>query len=48
MRYSIEPRYKRYVKSYGFLSFVKNYSIVKNFLTVLKSLQQMQQKLPQK
>ena len=48
MRYSIEPRYKKYVKSYGFLSFVKNYSIVKNFLTMLKSLQQMQQKLPQK
>ena len=24
MRYSIEPRDKRYVKGYGFLSFVKN------------------------
>ena len=47
MRYSIEPR-DRYVKGYGFLSFTKNIgktqviSIVKNLLTVLKSLQQMQ------
>ena len=24
MRYSVEPRDKRYVKSYGFLSFAKN------------------------
>ena len=24
MRYSIEPRYRRYVKGYGFLSFAKN------------------------
>ena len=26
MRYSIEPRDKRYVKGYGFLSFTKNIS----------------------
>ena len=24
MRYSIEPKYRRYVKGYGFLSFAKN------------------------
>ena len=24
MHYSIEPRYRRYVKGYGFLSFAKN------------------------
>ena len=24
MRYSIEPRHKRYLKGYGFLSFAKN------------------------
>ena len=29
MRYSIEIRYRRYVKGYGFLSFAKN--IGKNF-----------------
>ena len=48
MRYSIEPKDGRYVKGYGFLSFVKNmdshlsnkYS--QNFLTMLKSLQQTQ------
>ena len=28
MRYSIEPKYRRYVKGYGFLSFAKN--ILKN------------------
>ena len=40
---SIEPRDRRYVKGYGFLSFAKY--IGKNIssrLTVLKSLQQMQ------
>ena len=26
MRYSIEPRERRYVKGYGFLSFAKNFS----------------------
>ena len=26
MRYSIEPREKRYVKGYGFLSFARNFS----------------------
>ena len=36
MRYSIEPRDRIYVKGYGFLSFTKN------FLIVLKNLQQMQ------
>ena len=32
MRYSIEPRERRYVKGYGFLSFAKNLviSVVKN------------------
>ena len=39
MRYSIEPRDRRYVKGYGFLSFAKH---IKNLLTVLESLQQMQ------
>ena len=46
MRYSIEPRDRIYVKGYGFLSFAKNMgkslSTVKNFLIVLKNLQQMQ------
>ena len=26
MRYSIEPRERRYVKRYGFMSFVRNFS----------------------
>ena len=26
MRYSIEPRERRYVKGYGFLSFARNFS----------------------
>ena len=32
MRYSIEPRERRYIKGYGFLSFPKNVSnnLVKN------------------
>ena len=47
MRYSIEPRDKRYVKGHGFLSFAeilkqKAIIIVKNLLTLLKNLQQMQ------
>ena len=52
MRYSIEPINRRYVKSYGCLSFAKNMckniskytlgSIIKNFLIVLRNLQQMQ------
>ena len=25
MRYSIEPRFRKYVKGYGFLSFPKNF-----------------------
>ena len=25
MRYSIEPRFRKYVKGYGFLSFAKNF-----------------------
>ena len=50
MRCSIEPRDRRYVKGYGFLSFAKSISknigkniisIVKNLLTVLKRLQQV-------
>ena len=48
MRYSIEPRERRYVKGYGFLSFAKN--IGKNLsnkygqkiVESAKSLQQMQ------
>ena len=54
MLYSIEPRDRRYVRGYGFLSFARN--IGKNIgnmynqklVTVLKSLQQMQEKLLQK
>ena len=47
MRSSIEPRDRIYVKGYGFLSFAKNMgktliNMVKNFLIVLKNLQQMQ------
>ena len=49
MKYSIEPIYRIYVKGYRFLSFAKNIkcsnkaiSLVKNFLVVLKNLQQMQ------
>ena len=55
MCYSIEPRERRYVKRYGFLSFARNIgsmqlkllkteviNIVKNLLTQLKNLQQMQ------
>ena len=48
IRYSIEPRDRIYVKEYGFLSFAKNMGkslsnkYVKNFLIVLKKLQQMQ------
>ena len=32
MRYSVEPRERRYIKEYGFLSFAKNFCInmVKN------------------
>ena len=47
MRYSTEPRNRIYVKGYGFLSFAKNMgkslsnNMVKNFLIVLKNLQQM-------
>ena len=41
MRFSTETRDRRYVKGYGFFSFakiiVKNISIVKNLLTVLKN-----------
>ena len=47
MRYSFEPRDRRYVKAYGFLFFAKN--IGKNIsskysqkLTMLKNLQQIQ------
>ena len=47
MRYSIEPRERRYVKGYGFLSFAKNIGrnlrnkYVKRLLILLKNLQQM-------
>ena len=46
--YSVEPRDRRYVRGYGLLSFAENIgknissNIVKNLLTVLKDLQQMQ------
>ena len=48
MRYSIEPRDRKYIKGYGFLSFAKNigkslsnkYS--QKLLTQLKNQQQMQ------
>ena len=40
MRYSIELRDRRYVKGYGFYLLLK--ILVKNLLTVLKSLQQKQ------
>ena len=30
MRYSIEPRERRFVKGYGFMSFPRNYMMVKN------------------
>ena len=47
MRYSTEPRDRRYVKGDGFLSFAKNMdknlrNMFKNFLIALKNLQQMQ------
>ena len=47
MRYSTETRDRTYVESYAFLSFAKNIgkivvNTVKNFLIVLKHLQQMQ------
>ena len=47
MRYSIEPKNRIYVKWYGFLSFAKNMSnkYSQKFLTLIKSLKQMQQKL---
>ena len=46
MRYSNEPRDRINIKGYRFLSFAKNMgkilSTVKDFLIVLKNLQQMQ------
>ena len=48
MRYSIEPKNRAYVKGYRFFSFAKNMvhtqviNTVKNFLTVLTNLQQLQ------
>ena len=47
MIYSIEPRKRRYVKGYGFLSFAKTLveiriiNMVKSLLILLKNLQQM-------
>ena len=54
MRYSIEPKDRRYVKGYGFLSFAKN--IGKNIsnkysqkrVDSAKNLQQMRQRQIQK
>ena len=53
MRYSIQPRDRIFVKSYGFLSFAKNMGKIlvnaaKNLLIMLKSLQKMHVKLLQK
>ena len=47
MRYSIEPRERRYVKGYGFLSFARNLNnkYGQNLLILLKNLQQMHLKL---
>ena len=51
MHYSIEPRDRRYVKGYGFLSFAKNMGthlsnkFCQKTLDSAKNLQQMQQKL---
>ena len=48
MRYSIEPRDRRYVKDYGFLSFAKNIGKNKSNkysqkrFAVLKNLEHMQ------
>ena len=50
MRYSIEPKNRIYVKWYGFLSFAKNMSnkYSQKILTLIKSLKQMQLKLPER
>ena len=39
MRYSIEPRERRYVKGYGFMSFARNFSdkYSKSFMDVSKT-----------
>ena len=46
MHYSIEPRKRRYVKGYGFLSFARNLGthvtkVTKSLQILLKNLQQM-------
>ena len=47
MRYSIEPRKRRYVKGYGFLSFARNIGrnlsnkYGQKLVILLKNLQQM-------
>ena len=53
MHYSVEPRERKYVKGYGFLSFARNLgtyatkvaknliNVVKSLLILLKNLQQM-------
>ena len=51
MGYSIEPKERRYVKGYGFLSFAKNIgrnlskNMIKSLLILLKNLQQVHQTL---
>ena len=46
-RFSTQPKYRIYIKGYGFLSFLKNtvktsvVSMVKSLLIVLKNPQQM-------
>ena len=37
MRYSIEPRERRHVKRYGFLSFARNIGTIRMQLTLLKT-----------
>ena len=37
MRYSIEPRERRYVKGYGFLSFARNFGNKKLMNTAIKT-----------
>ena len=50
MRYSIEPRERRYVKGYGFSSLAINIgrnlsnNMIESLLILLKNLQQMHQK----
>ena len=46
MRYSIEPRFRKYVKGYGFLSFAKKFGnkIGKKLMDTATKMEWMQQK----